>query len=72
MRAWADTLETASARSRSKAPADVVTSIRAPVLDAIEKARTRLRSAIIPREKKRLPPAAATPAAPAGNEPPKG
>ncbi|MEO5729595.1 MAG: hypothetical protein ABI134_26745 [Byssovorax sp.] len=43
MRAWADTLETVlGALSRSKAPAAVVTSIRVPVLDAIEKARTRV------------------------------
>ena len=43
MRAWADTLETVlGALSRSKAPAVVVTSIRVPVLDAIEKARSRV------------------------------
>jgi len=73
MRAWADTLETAlGALSRSKAPADVVTSIRVPVLDAIEKARTRVLAQRNTAEKKKAPPAAATPAAPAGNEPPKG
>ena len=70
MRAWADTLETAlGALSRSKAPADVVTSIRVPVLDAIEKARTRVLAQRRAAEKKKVRPA---PAAPVGNEPPKG
>lgn len=43
MRTWADTLETVlGALARSKAPAEVVTSIRVPVLDAVEKARARV------------------------------
>ena len=63
MRAWADTLETVlGALSRSKAPAEVVTSIRVPVLDAIEKARTRVlaqRNAA----RKKIPSVDSTPAA---------
>jgi hypothetical protein len=70
MRAWADTLETAlGALSRSKAPADVVTSIRVPVLDAIEKARTRVLAQRNAAEKKKNPPIAA---APEETVPPKG
>ena len=58
MRAWADTLETVlGALSRSKAPAEVVTSIRVPVLDAIEKARTRVLAQRNAAEKKKTPPA---------------
>ena len=40
-----------------------------PVLDAIEKARTRVLAQRNTAEKKKVPP---TPAAPAGNVPPKG
>lgn len=70
MRTWADTIETAlGALSRSKAPAEVVTSIRVPVLDAIEKARTRVLAQRNAAEKKKSPKAVA---APAGDAPPKG
>jgi len=63
MRTWADTLETVlSALSRSKAPADVVTSIRVPVLDAIEKARSRVLAQRNAAKKK--PPVGSDPSAP--------
>jgi hypothetical protein len=60
-----------SAPGRSKAPAEVVTSIRVPVLDAIEKARGRV---LVQRHAaKKAPPAEDAPAeaVPAEDAPPK-
>ena len=63
MRAWAQTLETVlNALARSKAPEAMVTSIRVPVLAAVEKARSRVLAQRNAAGKKKNSPAVSAPA----------
>ncbi len=62
MRAWAQTLETVlNALARTKAPEAMVTSIRVPVLAAVEKARSRVLAQRNAAEKKKAVPAGGAP-----------